>query len=294
MNTIIVQFLFKYIYGIRKYHYIWITDLRLYPLIKNLLKDKQRLIYDCMDDVLEFKVLKGQYNELENIEKNLFQNVDLILFSSKELKDRKVKKYNLINFRHELVFNALDSSLLNAKVFDKYDYLYNEYSKNNYTILTYIGTISSWLDFELIGKSLNDLNNIIYFIIGPIERNIEILKHDRIKYFGSVEHKYIKSLALKSDILIMPFKLDKLVTAVDPVKMYEYIAFGKKIISVKYNELDKFSQYVSFYENYNEFKKILQSLESDKSVNILNDNFLELNNWENRKKKVVNLIEGMS
>ena len=92
----------------------------------------------------------------------------------------------------------------------------------------------------------------------------------------------------------MPFKLDKLVTAVDPVKMYEYIAFGKKIISVKYNELDKFSQYVSFYENYNEFKKILQSLESDKSVNILNDNFLELNNWENRKKKVVNLIEGMS
>ena len=60
-------------------------------LLQNLLTNKQKLIYDCMDDVLEFEVLKEQQDELENIENKLFQNADLILFSSKELKSRKVE-----------------------------------------------------------------------------------------------------------------------------------------------------------------------------------------------------------
>lgn len=294
INIKIVQFLLKYIYCIEKYKYIWITDLRLYSLIQNLLTNKQKLIYDCMDDVLEFEVLKEQQDELENIENKLFQNADLILFSSKELKSRKVEKYNLLNDSYGLVYNALDRSLINAEIFDDYDSLFEEYKQNNYKVLTYIGTISSWFDFEVIRKSLKDFEDIVYFIIGPIEQNIEVLKHDRIKYFGSVEHKYVTTLVLKSDILVMPFKLNKLVLAVDPVKMYEYIAFGKKIISVKYDELEKFSEHLSLYENYDEFKTILMNLSDIKDVNILNNDFIELNTWKKRKEDIMTLLENIS
>ena len=294
INSKIVQASLKYLYGIHKYKYIWITDLRMYPLIQNLITSKQKLIYDCMDDVLEFTVLKEQYQELETIEKKLFRNIDLALFSSKELQNRKVKKYNLRNTQYGLVYNALDKSLVDIEIFDKHNDIFSQYKKINLTILTYIGTISSWFDFDLIERSLNDFKNIVYFIIGPIEENIEVLKHDRIKYFGSVEHKYIKTLVIKSDILIMPFKINKLIEAVDPVKMYEYIAFGKKIISINYNELDKFSKYINTYNNYNEFKKILQNLNNNQEVGILKENFVELNSWESRKKDVIILMKNIA
>ena len=135
---------------------------------------------------------------------------------------------------------------------------------------------------------------IIYFIVGPVEKNIKVLKHDRIKYFGSIDHKFVKSFILNSDILIMPFILNPLVTAVNPVKMYEYIAFGKKIISIKYDELDKFSNYVNFYTDYIEFKGTLNNMLIHPTVMISNEQFVNVNNWEVRAKDIVSHIENLS
>jgi hypothetical protein len=293
INIGIVKFLFKYIYAINKYQYIWITDLRLYPLIENIILNNQRLIYDCMDDILEFKSLKKQYNELEDIEKKLFKSSDLILFSSKTLQNRKIEKYNISKNKFGLIYNALDKGFKNNKLYHKYDFIFQQYKDNNYTIITYIGTVSDWFDFDLLKKSLKDFDNIVYFIIGPIEKNIKILKHQRIKYFGAVEHSHIKSIVLKSDILIMPFKINKLIEAVDPVKMYEYITFGKVIISVQYDELIKFYKYLNLYNNYSEFKHILNNVKDIKRVNILDNNFLELNTWESRKDNIISFIDNI-
>ena len=147
------------------------------------------------------------------------------------------------------------------------------------------------LTLKFIFESLNDFDNIVYFIIGPVEQNVETFKHDRIEYFGAVEHGYIKSLIQKSDVLVMPFKINKLIEAVDPVKLYEYIAFGKKIISVKYAELNKFSAYVNFYNGYDEYKNIIGNFKN--SDDAINARFFDLNTWKNRKEEVVNCIEGL-
>ena len=89
LNGYIGKFLLKYLYRIGEYKYIWITDLRLFPQIQSIISKNQKLIYDCMDDVLEFESLQRQKQELELIEKELFNRVDLVFFSSKELKKRK-------------------------------------------------------------------------------------------------------------------------------------------------------------------------------------------------------------
>ena len=40
------------------YQYIWITNILFYNFIKDRLQDNQILIYDCMDDDLEFPHIK--------------------------------------------------------------------------------------------------------------------------------------------------------------------------------------------------------------------------------------------
>jgi glycosyltransferase involved in cell wall biosynthesis len=247
-----------------------------------------------MDDILEFEVLKKQYMELEDIEKDLFENAGFVLFSSEELKNRKVKKYNLDTNAYSLIYNALDNKLIRTNIYNKYDNIFNKYKEQDYTIVTYIGTISNWFDFGLVQKSLEELDNIVYFLVGPVEHNVEVIKHERIKYFGSIEHKYVKSLMLQSDVLVMPFKLNKLIEAVDPVKIYEYIALGKNILSVKYDELDKFSNYIHLYENYDEFKNILTNLDNSKNDKNINNTFAEQNCWNDRAEKIVKLIKDMA
>ena len=86
----------------------------------------------------------------------------------------------------------------------------------------------------------------------------------------------------------MPFKINKLITAVDPVKLYEYIAFGKKTISIKYDEVLKFSNDVNLYQSYIEFSETLKKLlELDTYDNSSSKTkFIESNNWNCRKEEI--------
>jgi len=287
LNNMIIELFLKYIYKISDYKYVWITDLRLYPQIKKVLQNNQKLIYDCMDDVVEFDVLINRKKELLKIEQNLFNRSDLIFFSSEELKNRKVDKYKINRSKYELIFNAFNNSFIQEKIYPNYDSHFEKYRKQGFKIVTYIGTISSWFDFDTLQKSLKDFDNIIYFIIGPIESQTKILEHQRIVYFGSIEHKFIKSLIIKSDVMIMPFKINKLITAVDPVKLYEYIALGKSILTIEYKELYKFKEFVNFYSDYNGYKWALTTcIQNKENIKVANS-YIKNNSWLSRAKEVM-------
>ena len=49
-----------------------------------------------------------------------------------------------------------------------------------------------------------------------------------------MNHKSLIKYAKNADFFIMPFKLNNLTIGVDPVKLYEYIAYSVPIISVYY------------------------------------------------------------
>ena len=99
-------------------------------------------------------------------------------------------------------------------------------------VLAYVGTISHWFDFDILLKSLKIFKNIEYRLIGPVS-GVTIPENERIKYVGSVDHKDIYSNIKDADALIMPFKLNDIVEAVDPVKLYEYINFNKGYLDDK-------------------------------------------------------------
>ena len=50
--------------------------------------------------------------------------------------------------------------------------------------------------------------------------------------------------------LVMPFKLDDLVQAVNPVKLYEYVYSHKPAIAIHYAETEQFEQFVHLYRYY--------------------------------------------
>ena len=55
------------------------------------------------------------------------------------------------------------------------------------------------------------------------------------------------------DVCINPFKLDKLSDSVSPIKLYEYIASGKPIVSVDMPAAREFEQLVSLSRTPQEF-----------------------------------------
>ena len=96
---------------------------------------------------------------------------------------------------------------------------------------------------------------IQYHFIGPVHQT-RLPSHPRIIFEGIVEHKQLYEKTKDYDCLIMPFQINEIIRAVDPVKLYEYISLGKCVISVEYEEIKRFELFVYFYRTQEEYNCI--------------------------------------
>lgn len=242
-----------------------------------------KVIYDCMDNHPAFLSDAAERAALEQQEGTLVQRSDEILVSSENLKDVLLERYGQIHAgKITLVRNGYNGQIMEVND--------NPVQNNDCYTLAYFGTISSWFNFEFVLKSLEDFPNLEYLLIGPSENNIP--QHPRVRYIGTVEHSQLPEVTKDAQCLIMPFVLNEIIEAVDPVKLYEYINFNKNILCVEYPEIARFAPFVHFYTDYQSYCQQLRLLMNSEGVKYSQAErtaFLCDNNWESR----VRLIEGL-
>ncbi len=245
-----------------------------YPLYARYIPDtyQGKIIYDCMDNhealypdrKRVFKVLKQ--------ENCLIQRCNLLFASATLLREKvdEIAGYP----KSILVRNGVEiKEVCEVK---------QPACKAHYS-LCYIGTIAEWFDYEVIRDSLSKMQNIDYQLIGPANQKTE---HAGIVYHGPIPHHKLGEAIRDYDCLIMPFQVNEIVASVDPVKLYEYIAFGKCIVSVYYPEIERFKDFVYFYETSEEYVKLLEKLAEEgfppKYHSEKQRTFLQENTWDRR------------
>lgn len=289
LNELLMKIYFKLMIKRYKPDYIWITNPILYNYLPPNLNCK--LIYDCMDDAIGFDFKKeGIKTKILESEKELIKKSSIIFVSSNNLAT-KINKRSKCNYKTFLIRNAFNGNIMDNMINNKHD----QNIKSIYKI-GYIGTISSWFDFELLEFTLERFKNIEYHIIGPIiGLNNEIHANERIKFYGPINHEKLASLSVEFDCFIMPFKLNKVVESVDPVKFYEFINYNKPVISIFYEEIKRFSPYVYFYSDKETLVNMLEKMIKEGFVRKYSDNqrfeFLKNNSWDTRISKIVECIE---
>ena len=239
-----------------------------------------------MDYHTAFITENNEQQRIKKLETKLIARADLILVSSERLLSNLLKDYQevLDESKIEVVRNGYNGDILDVPAKKR---------KAKKYVLAYVGTISHWFDFDILLESLKDFKNIEYRLIGPVS-GVTIPENERITYVGSVDHKDIYSNIKDADALIMPFKLNDIVEAVDPVKLYEYINFNKDILTISYKEIERFSKFTYSYDGYDEFKSQLEILMQSKEIKYnekMREDFLNCNSWENRISRIEALIE---
>lgn len=274
---------------IPEYDIIWfcspqyMDSLPLYELTNKM------IIYDCMDDHLEFPGVKSNKylrNLLFQKEYTLYKRADVIFSSSDYLKNILISRYG--EKRITVVNNAIPD--FSEKTIESYlPESMNIFKNCINKKIVYIGTIAEWIDFELLRKIINSLNGVEIFLFGPGPKHYE----ERIHFMGPVEHKYVTNILSNSDILIMPFVLTELIQSVNPVKLYEYIYSGKPSLAPSYFESEKFKEYVFLYHNQEECVKLIdeifKGITSSKSIEDCR-RFCLNNTWRKRVNEICKTI----
>lgn len=278
---LIEKFLIRMSIGnINTYDLVWICHPNLYKYIANNYKGK--IVYDCMDDHIALcndKIIK---KEIKKNESQLIKKADVIFASSQFLKEKMEKMGG--NEKINLCRNGFDYKIIQEP---------KKAEKKNRYIIGYIGTIAEWLDFSLIQDSLQMNSKIEYHFIGPLSVDYDF-QESNIVHEGVVEHSELHNKVKEYDALIMPFVINDVVIAVDPVKLYEYISMGKCVISVWYKEIDRFKPYVYFYKNKQEYEDLINELCSrgfpPKYNKVQQKEFLGNNTWQKRYSEILGKI----
>lgn len=242
-----------------------------------------RIIYDCLDNFEKLYPDRKRSYKVTQQELPLIKRCDRLLASSQYLKEKvdAVAGYD----KAFVLRNA-------TKLQDKPAPIKAPVQKVSYK-LGYIGTISEWMDYDLLIKSFAQVEGIQYHMLGPVVKSVEF---EGIHYEGIVAHEKLQEAIVNYDCLIMPFLVNEIILAVDPVKLYEYISFGKCIISVYYPEVERFRDFVYFYHSYEEYVELLKELKSKgfpaKYTAEKQKFFLQENTWDKRYESLKEIICG--
>lgn len=278
---------------LNNYDIIWLTHPGMYGSIMYKIPVYAHVVYDCMDDALEFPCVISNTStrqQLASIEKHLMTRCNTVFTTAHHLKNKLIERYGNDKMVHVInnainVYNNEDELELSPE-------LLKLFSSIEVKTIIYIGTISEWFDFDLIQKSVEQFKNIAYVLIGPTD--VVIPQHEHIIYHPPVEHKKIQKILKLADALVMPFLINELVLSVNPVKVYEYIYSAKPAIVIKYKETEKFSDFVHLYKSEQEYFNLIEQVTTGKLFIKSNSEdylfYARQNTWTSRVSEICKLL----
>lgn len=191
----------------------------------------QQFLYEVYDEyTMDFAT--GKVNvEIEKLEKQVLEEASYVFFTSKPLQERKKAH----------IKPDLSCVISNGVVFDlfhKYR-IDNEEPSNKRRSVGYLGNLSNFFNWRLVLEICKERADIDFFFHGQLE-----LKSDEEKMLQnqieSLPNTYFSGRVTREqgaaaincyDVLIIPFVINDAMHAVNPLKLWEYFATGKPVIS---------------------------------------------------------------
>jgi GT2 family glycosyltransferase/SAM-dependent methyltransferase len=235
-----------------------------------------RLVYDCMDDWQNWPTepLPGAFSLSE--EKTLAREADVLVVTSRGLRDR----YAADEIDSILIPNAADFEFFRDAPED------SSLADLPRPVIGYYGAIADWFDLELMAEVIRSRPQYTFVLIGQVHvSGVSALRTlPNAHLLGEKPYSELPGYLGQFDVCTLPFRMNQLTEAVDPVKIYEYLSQGKPVVSVPLPELAPLSELVYFATGPEEFlSQIDRALaETDLAVRQKRIAFASENTWSSR------------
>jgi len=183
-------------------------------------------IFDCIDEPTG---IFAHWNNDHIWEKSI-ENADIVPCSATKLY-KMAKKYNKEAF---LVPNGCDYEHFKPKQWTIPEDLKNLPGKK----ITFTGAVAPWLDIQLIYEVARNYPDDSIVLVGYLyDMGLENAPPN-IYFLGHKDYKILPAYLHYSDVLIIPFDKDNpVVGSTNPIKLWEYLATGKPIVTTDIPEV---------------------------------------------------------
>jgi glycosyltransferase involved in cell wall biosynthesis len=182
------------------------------------------VVYDCHDLLSGFP---NMAREIVDAEPRVFAEADRVVFSSQYLMDLHPE----VRDKAVLVRNGVDTRAF-AGVHQK--------CGTNPKVAGYVGAIEEWFDVAGVREAALANPECRFILAGRVDYPpaLSLKELPNVEMPGEVAGERVPELLGLFDIGIIPFIINSLTKATDPIKLYEYFACGLPVASSRLPEIE--------------------------------------------------------
>lgn len=277
-------------------------------LVSGLIASKKiNTIYDLADDLgsmirsspqipkplRPFGGLAGDFLVQKNVQKS-----KLVTVTAENL----ASSCNLPINKYKIIPNGVDASLF------KFCPSAKEILGFSGFIIGYVGVLREWVDLKPVFLALKDLDSDIKLLIvgkeGYFDENVKLAKScgvaDRVIFPGMIPYSQVPKYISAMDVCIIPFKKGGISENALPLKLFEYMACEKPVVSSELKGIKKtVGNLVLYAKNVDDYRENFKKLYDDSSLRhnlgISGREFIEKNyDWKTVCEKLENILIDVS
>ena len=214
---------------------------------------ESRLVYYCVDEYSEFSGTdRAAIHERECA---LMQKSDVVIVSSSRLYESK-RRYNANTF---LITHGVDVSHF-RKACLKETAIPVDCPRGR-PVIGFFGLIEDWVDLRVIKHLAVARPDWAFPVIGEIRTDVSSLRSmSNIVFLGRKEYQSLPGYCKGFDVAILPFVINELTLAANPLKLREYLAAGLPVVATPIPEVKRLGNLVHLATTPEEYLERIEEL----------------------------------
>jgi glycosyltransferase involved in cell wall biosynthesis len=276
---------------------IHLTDKKVSPILQELLSSKRvkEIADDGFDVHLNYSTLRSGYMAAKGINTvyDIADDLGAMIRSSPQIPkllrplggvlgnflikrniniskvvtvttEKLIDSYNIPKNKSKIIPNGVDTEL-----FRDCGNVKREELKLDGFIIGYVGVLREWVDLKPVFIALSKLNKDVKMLVvgkeGNFKENVALARQygvgDRVIFTGMVPYSQVPEYISAMDVCLIPFQQGDVSENALPLKLFEYMACNRPVISTKLSSIENTAgDNVMYADNSDEYESRILSL----------------------------------
>lgn len=245
---------------------------RFLPIVDKLAQRGVQVVYDCLDN-WESSLGGDWYNT--ECERRVIDASTVLVASARVLRDR------LEQLSGRPVHYLPQGVNTNAIDWRRPGPVPADLPPGQGPLLLYVGSLwGAWLDWGLVRATAEGMPEARILMVGEYAGQGGTLPPN-VHFVGLKPHSALPGYLAAADVCLIPFTVDAVTRAVNPLKVFEYLAMAKPVVSSDLPELEGMPYVARAHDAADFIRAVEHALDTRVDPEVIAA-FVETNSWDRR------------
>jgi len=208
---------------------------------------EQHVIYYCVDEYSQFT--GANRTAIIDMERRLMEKAGLVVVSASRLYETK----HTINANTVLITHGVDVDHFRTACMQETP-VPEDVAMLPGPVIGFYGLIEDWVNLEAIRYMATERPGWSFLMLGQVKTDISaVRKLPNVHFPGRRAYESLPGYCKKFDIAVLPFVVNELTLASNPLKVREYLAAGLPVVATPLPEVQKLGEFIRMATTPEEF-----------------------------------------